>query len=91
MSNKTLVKKCTYVFGVNDIVKNKVISYIGCTTSMPTNIHLTRVEDHNALDIAPEHPPPRCPHGVPNSHMVKNTNTIIEDKALNNLLLPREK
>jgi hypothetical protein len=62
MSYKTLVKNCTYVSGLHDIVKNKVISYIGHTTSTPTNIHLTRVEDHNALDIALEHPP-RVHHG----------------------------
>ena len=35
-------------------------------------------------------PPPNRPHGVPNSHMVNNTITIIEDMALNNLLLARE-
>lgn len=94
MSHKTLVKKRTYISELNDIIKNKK-NVIYWPHNLNANRHTfdintCKVEDHSALNIAPQQTPPPLPMVYQNSRMVNNTNTIIEDGALNNLLLPRE-
>lgn len=65
MSHKTLVKKRTYIFELNDIIKNKK-NVIYWPHNLNANRHTfdintCKVEDHSALNIAPQQTPPPSP------------------------------